>query len=77
MLNDHEYFEKGSKLTAHAIVINFDRYFSGKTFLYLPEFKTVEELLEKSSRSIKFGGPVRRKAMNMAVNLIELKGSIE
>ncbi|WP_411031048.1 AraC family transcriptional regulator [Spongiimicrobium sp. 3-5] len=72
MLNDSDYFEKGSTLAARAIVINFERYFAGRTFLSLPEMASINTLLDLSLRGIKFHGVVREQALLAAQRIFEL-----
>lgn len=73
MLNDNEYFEEGSTLKARAIVINFERFFTGRTFLALPEMRPIDELLDLSERGIKFSGPIRGYARDTAHKMVSLK----
>ena len=53
-LNDKEYFEKGSELTAEAIAVHFKEDFLGPHFFSLPEMKHIRSLFEKAGRGIKF-----------------------
>ncbi|WP_190809713.1 AraC family transcriptional regulator [Flagellimonas sp. S3867] len=74
MLNDIEYFEDGSMLPARAIVINFERYFTGNTFLSLPEMKSINTFLSLSERGIKFSGPIKQYVREMALTILSSKG---
>ncbi|MFS4456589.1 AraC family transcriptional regulator [Maribacter sp. 2304DJ31-5] len=74
MLNDNEYFETESKLSAKAIVINFERYFTGNTFLSLPEMKSIDEFLSLSERGIKFSGRIKQFIREMALNILSSEG---
>ena len=74
MLNDNEYFEVDSELPARAIVINFERYFTGNAFLSLPEMKSIDKLLSLSERGIKFSGQIKQFIREMALNILSSEG---
>ncbi len=72
LLNDSIYFEMRSSLAARAVVINFEQYFLGNTFLSLPEMKHIHKLLERSKQGIKFQGTSRMLAKKIIKKIVPL-----
>lgn len=55
-LNDKEYFEKDSKLSAQAISVHFDEHFAGKDFFEMSEMILIKDLIQRAKHGIKFHG---------------------
>ncbi|ULC58044.1 AraC family transcriptional regulator [Flaviramulus sp. BrNp1-15] len=70
-LNDDMYFEKDSTLEAEAIAVHFKEHFMGEYFLNTPEMASIQALLKRSRRGIKFSGN-NKKIISNIKNLINL-----
>jgi AraC-like DNA-binding protein len=53
-LNDKAYFRNNSELKAQAVAIHFKEDFVGKNFFDIPEMSSINILLERAKRGIKF-----------------------
>jgi len=53
-LNDELYFKEDSELNAEAYAIHFNKFFLGEKFLELPEMRKISQMINESSKGIKF-----------------------
>lgn len=53
-LNDEVYFKEDSKLHAEAYGIHFNKFFLGEKFLEIPEMRKISQMMDDSSKGIKF-----------------------
>ncbi|MEX2512293.1 MAG: AraC family transcriptional regulator [Cyclobacteriaceae bacterium] len=72
--NDREYFEKGSSLTTHGIVVYFPENFIGQTIIQKEEFDELRNLLNKASLGLEILGESNERIRPLLMGLVEKKG---
>ncbi|MDN5205436.1 AraC family transcriptional regulator [Fulvivirgaceae bacterium BMA10] len=70
-MNDKQYFEKGSKRTAEAIVVHFGSEFAGQGFFEMPEMRPIKDLLQKAKRGIRFTGSKKPAVVKRMKKMLE------
>ena len=72
-LNDEDYFNQNTKLSAKAIAIHFKQDYLGKAFLETPEMNHLSNLFENAKYGIKFLN-INKNIITDIQNMLELKG---
>lgn len=72
-LNDEDYFNQNTKLSAKAIAIHFKQDYLGKAFLETPEMNHLSNLFENARYGIKFLN-INKNIITDIQNMLELKG---
>jgi AraC-like DNA-binding protein len=72
--SDPGYFEPGSSLATHGIVLYFQEDFLGKDFLEKPEMLALRQLFLDSKRGIEYKGALREHIRNELVLLNHAEG---
>lgn len=72
--NDPEFFNGNSPLYAHVISLHFQQEVFAKELLSLPEFNMINELLNKSSRGIRFYGKTYKAVASKMVKIVKMTG---
>ena len=67
---DEKYFQRESKLYAQATVVHFSEQIFGRTFLELPENKSIHELLLKARLGMKISGGGTDKVKKLLKELL-------
>lgn len=73
-LNDKEYYENKSGLTAHSQVVKFKKDFLGSIFLELPEMKPINNLLSRASRGLMFDPSLNKVLIPRISTAIKVEG---
>lgn len=68
---DEKYFQSGSNLYAQATVVHFSEEIFGKTFLGLPENRSISELLDQARRGLKISGKDTDRVKKLLQGLLD------
>ncbi|MHA4736704.1 AraC family transcriptional regulator [Dyadobacter sp. MSC1_007] len=72
--SDPAYFEAGSSLMTHGIVLYFQEDFLGKDFLEKPEMLALRQLLLDSKRGVSYKGPLGEHIRDQLISLTAVEG---